>query len=269
MQLFLSLRFLSLLYYSHSLSSSLHHLPFLVVPWLGTISPSSSLHSPSFSPSRTSHWYSAAWQLIPLAWWERLREPLWPLRHAPPHTFLSPLVLPSSERSLLLQHPPDPPLFCTHSSLHLDLPALRKQLLKTPLTGYSYIGSAISGAQFVIMIYKKETCDRLNHYSHCPRFTVPAHVLDAIRHTYTANIHNWAHKDNSSAPPASFAKPVYPHPWACGQCDVLSVSQILQAFQHLWQLSAALQDHVSPWQLTVIPPLHNHPHHWPLDTNII
>lgn len=78
--------------------------------------------------------------------------------------------------------PLDPP--SSSLSLHLDLQALLEQLLKTPLTGYSYRPVTVCHHDL------QDTCDLLNHCSQCPCFTLPAHILDAIRHTHT---HNWVH----------------------------------------------------------------------------
>lgn len=108
-----------------------------------------------FFPSRTSHWYSAAWQLIPLTWLERLREPLWQVFQKPSYTLLSPLVSFFHLRNhFSFSSPPDTPLLPPTAPSTLICRLCLSSYLR-PLWQGQYRGSAISRAQFVIKIYKK------------------------------------------------------------------------------------------------------------------
>lgn len=110
---------------------------------------------------------------------------------------------------------PTHPLY-THSSLHLDLQALLKQLLKTPLTSYSY------SPVFHPNLHETWSCKSLQ--------PMPLVFCTAVRpgchREYTESKHTLG-SQRLLITPASIAKPVCPHSWAWIQCDVLS------AFQHL------------------------------------
>lgn len=241
----------------------------LVVPWLGTNDPSSSLQPLSFLSIQDLKLTCSRLAVDPLGLVGEVKKASVSASQCSTiYLFISPAFPSSSERILFPQLPcppqsPDPPLFPTTALCTLICRLCESRSLRPLWQGTVTAPVCLHDLQ--------DSCDPLNHRSQHPWFTMRAHVLDAIRHTNKASIHNWAHIHYSSLPAASFAEPFYPCSWACGQCDVICVIQILQDFQHLWQLSAALQDHDShsPISLTVILPLNNRLHHRPLVTKSI
>lgn len=206
-----------------------------------------------FFPSRTSHWYSAAWQLIPLTWLDRLREPLWQVFQKPSCTRLSPLVSFFYLRNhFSFSSPPDTPSSSTHSPLHLDLQAFLKQLLKTPLTG-----SVTEGLLYLEPRFTRNMLSSKSLQSSPQVYRARSRPGCHHKHTHTKSTHDWAQGRYSS--PTALCQSI-----PTSEPVVSVMSKIVQAFQHLLP-ARRFEKHDSPWQRTVIQQINNHLQHWSLD----